>query len=209
MLHGLLTKYHRPWSLEISHFKWLILESCSFISLLIEIQILYRNIDENFQLLSEILTCNSLHSYSSIKKISRRKWTTRIYKIGDPRTSIFADQPAFETSGIFCGFLIRTHRVGVFGFWALLICFFASSMELFLGISFWFILTVTIRDYPTVGSLPPSYELAKLFMSKQKELMHIKHAIQSLLYSVDAKNTNFRLTSGLQNLENFMSGFHA
>ena len=74
----------------------------------------------------------SLLPFRSIQKVSRRKWTTRIYKIGDPRI-LYCAQIAVRVSPE------RTHRVGVFGFWALLICFFASSMELFLGILFWFI----------------------------------------------------------------------
>lgn len=98
--------------------------------------------------------------------------------------------------------------MGVFGFWALLICFFASSMELFLGISFWFILIVTIRRYLTVGSLPPSYQLTILWPNRRNScISNMQYKV--FIYSVDAKTTNFRLTSGLQNLENFISGFHA
>jgi len=85
-----------PYNLyEISHARWLmiyrkslIVESCSFISLLIEIQILYRIIDE-----IRTLECDTrveiflptLLPFRSIQKVSRRKWTARIYKIGDPR----------------------------------------------------------------------------------------------------------------------------
>ena len=56
-------------------------------------------------------------------------------------------------------------------------------------------------------------------MAKHKKFMHIRHSIQSLLYSDDSlylenliamkQNCNFQLSSGLQTFENFISGFHA
>ena len=135
---------------EISHARWLaiyrkslIVESCSFISLLIEIQILYRIIDEIRTLKCDTrveIFLPTLLPFQSIQKVSRRKWTARIYKIGDPR--IFNVRLVHPQSHAQIALRVspeRTHRVGVFGFWALLICFFASSMELFLGIPFWFI----------------------------------------------------------------------